>query len=174
MRKIDKVVLQETAYIAIWTLLLSVLMQAVFLIVGAWELSVLLGNLYSGVAVIFNFFMIGLTVQKAVTKEESDAKRFVKMSGTVRMLFLFVVTVVGVILKCFNTWSVVLPLVFPRIGVLFRPYFKLKVDLEADAMNTVHDNTDALDESLLSDEDTGSNEEPVNTEEGREGAADGK
>jgi hypothetical protein len=32
--KIDKVVLQETSYIAVWTLILSAVMQAVFLIMG--------------------------------------------------------------------------------------------------------------------------------------------
>ena len=131
MRKIEKVVWQETAYVAAWTLILSVLTQAVFLMLGKWDITVLLGNLYSGVAVIFNFFMIGLTVQKAVNKEEKDAKQLMKLSGTLRMLFLTVVTILGVVLDCFNMCTVIIPLFFPRFAVMFRAYFKFGADVSA-------------------------------------------
>ena len=45
MKKIDRTVLTETGYIALSVLILSALMQAVFLAVGAWDGAVLLGNL---------------------------------------------------------------------------------------------------------------------------------
>ena len=128
--KISKVVLKETAYIAAWTLIFSTLLQAVFLIIGQWDLTVLLGNLYSAAAVILNFFMLGLTVQKAVDKPQKDAQQFIKLSGTLRMLFLFVITVVGAILECFNIWTVVIPLFFPRAAIMLRPFFGKKLDNE--------------------------------------------
>ena len=135
--KIDKVVLKETAYIATWTLIFSALLQAVFLILGIWHYNVLLGNLYSGVVVIFNFFMIGLTVQKAVSKPENDAKQFMKTTGSLRMVFLFVMTVIGVVISTktgvFNIWSVVIPLFFPRAAIMLRPYFGKKLDAEIEA-----------------------------------------
>ena len=170
MQKIDKVVWQETAYVAIWTLIFSTLMQAVFLMIGKWDISVLLGNIYSAAAVIFNFFMIGITVQKAVGKEEKDARQLVKLSGTLRMLFLFVVVVLGVVLNCFNTLAVIVPLLFPRIAILLRPYFKLGTD-KADfgAVSTVQDA-----DGVENDETSVNNNETAEISDGEEESADGK
>ena len=75
MKKIDDAVLKETKYISMWVLVLSVLMQSVFLIIGKWDYTVLLGNLLSGAAVILNFFMLGLTVQRALEKEEKAKEK---------------------------------------------------------------------------------------------------
>jgi hypothetical protein len=44
MKKIEPVVYKETLNIAIWTLILSAIMQAVFLVIGKWDYTVLLGN----------------------------------------------------------------------------------------------------------------------------------
>ncbi len=46
--KIDAIVRRETIYIAVWVGILSLLMEAVFLIIGKWDYTVLLGNLLSG------------------------------------------------------------------------------------------------------------------------------
>ena len=78
--KIDATVKKETKYIALWVLLLSALMQSVFIVIGKWDHTVLLGNLLSGAAVILNFFLIGITVQKALEKEFK-----VKSSGFFRL-----------------------------------------------------------------------------------------
>ena len=66
MKKIDSAVLRETRYIALFVLALSVIMQAVFLLIGRWDKTVLFGNLFIGFAVVLNFFLMGLFVQKAV------------------------------------------------------------------------------------------------------------
>ena len=126
MNKIDKTVLKETKYIACWVLFLSMIAEAVFLIIGKWDYTVLLGNLLSGALVILNFFLMGITVQKAVNKEEKEAKTAMKVSQLYRNLMIIVVTVIGVALKCFNTWIVLIVLFFPRIAVAFRPLFKDK------------------------------------------------
>ena len=120
MQKIDPVVLKETKYIAVWGLVLSAVMQAVFLILNLWDYTVLLGNLLSYGAVVLNYFGIGITVQKAVEKDEKDAKQTMKLSNTVRMLFLFVVVVIGVVVECFHMWAVLIPLLFPRIAIALR------------------------------------------------------
>lgn len=123
MKKLDETVIRATKYIALWVLLLSVLTQAVFLVIGKWDYTVLLGNLLSGAAVIFNFLLMGLTVQRAVQKEEKDAKNFMKVSQIYRFLFLLVVLIIGVVLPCFSIWTVIIPLFFPRIAIAFRPLF---------------------------------------------------
>ncbi len=124
MEKVDRAVLQETKYIACWMLVLSAIMQAVFLIIGKWNYTVLLGNLLSGAASILNFFLMGLTVQRAVSKEQDAAKTTMHFSQLYRTLMLFAVAVVGVLLSCFNTWAVIIPLFFPRVAIGFRPFWK--------------------------------------------------
>ena len=70
MAKVDKVVLKETKYIALWVIIFSLIMEAVFLIINKWDYTVLLGNLLSGAVGVLNFFLMGLGVQKAVMQEE--------------------------------------------------------------------------------------------------------
>ena len=124
--KVDKTVIKETLYISVWVLILSAVTQAVFLIIGKWSLSVLFGNLLSGVTGILNFFLMGLTVQAAVIKDEKKAALSMKVSQILRMLLIFAVAAVGVLLDCFNTVTVILPLFFPRIAISFRPIFNKK------------------------------------------------
>ncbi len=127
MKKIDSTVIKETKYIALWVLLLSVLMQAVFLVIGKWDYTVLLGNVLSGAAAILNFFLMGITVQNAVEKDEKDAKSSMKVSQLYRFLFLVVVVIIGAVLPYFSIWTVIIPLFFPRIAIAFRPFFDKKM-----------------------------------------------
>jgi len=117
MKKIDETVLKETKFIAFSTLILSALMQAVFLIIGKWDITVLFGNLLGGGLAVLNFFLMGLTVQKAVMLDEKEAKNSIKISQTYRTLLMIVVAALGVALSCFNTWAVIIPLFFPRIAI---------------------------------------------------------
>ena len=121
MQKIDKVVWKETKYIALWTLIFSAILQAVFLVIGKWDYTVLLGNLLSGTAVILNFFAMACSVQKAVEQDPKDAKATLQLSKSGRMLALFVVTIIGVVLECFHLFAVLIPLIFPRIAIAIRP-----------------------------------------------------
>jgi len=54
MKKVDKTVLNETKYIALWVFLFSILMQAVFLVIGKWDYAVLFGNLLSATFAVIN------------------------------------------------------------------------------------------------------------------------
>ena len=123
MMKVDQTVLKETKYIAFSVLILSALLQAVFLIIGEWDYTVLLGNILSGAVAILNFFLMGITVQAAVAKEEKQAKNTMKVSQTMRTLTLFAAAALGVLLPCFHTLTSLLPLFFPRIAIAFRPLF---------------------------------------------------
>lgn len=124
--KIDTVVRQETIYIACVTLILSGLMEAVFLILGMWDYTVLLGNLLGAAAGIGNFFLMGLGVQKAVMQEEKDARQTMRVSQTGRTFMLFVILVIGVVVPVFHSIAAVVPVIFPRIAVALRPMIKKK------------------------------------------------
>lgn len=126
MVKANPTVLKETAYIATWTGILSLAMQAVFLLTGNWNVSVLLGNLWGAAIMILNFFFMGLSVQKAVEVEEAEAKNIMKASQTLRTLFIFVTVVIGVVVPWFSTLAVIIPLFFPRIAIALRPLMKEK------------------------------------------------
>lgn len=126
MKKIDKTIVKETKYISLWIFLLSVLMQAVFLVLGKWDYTVLFGSVLSGSASVLNFFLMGITVQKALEKDEKDAKNSMRVSQIYRFLFLVVVVIVGVVLPYFNIWTVLITMFFPRIAIAFRPVFDKK------------------------------------------------
>lgn len=121
MQKLDATVRKETKYIAVWVIIFSAIMEAVFLIIGKWDYTVLLGNLLSGTVVVLNFLFMGITIQNAVQKDEKDAKSAMKLSQTLRTLFLFVAVIIGAALPCFSIWSTIIPLFFPRIAIALRP-----------------------------------------------------
>lgn len=133
MAKVDKVVLKETKYIALWVIIFSLIMEAVFLIINKWDYTVLLGNLLSGAVGVLNFFLMGLGVQKAVMQEEKEAKQTMKVSNLLRMFLIFVTVVVGVTVSVFNNWAVIIPIFFPRISILLRPLFDKRKDENGNA-----------------------------------------
>ena len=124
--KIDKTVLKETKYIASFVLVLSVLMQAVFLIIAKWHYTVLLGNVWGAAAAVANFLGMGIGVQKAVTQEEKEARQTLKTSQTLRFFALFVFGLIGVLVPFFNSVAALLPLLFPRIAIALRPVIDKK------------------------------------------------
>ena len=87
MKKIDRTILVETAYIAAAVLIFSMLMQSVFLIIGKWDTTVLFGNLLGGGAAVLNFFLMGLGVQKALGKEQKEAANVTELSKVTRVLY---------------------------------------------------------------------------------------
>ena len=123
MKNIDPTVLKETKYIAVWVLILSALMQSIFLMIGFWDYTVLLGNLLSGATSVLNFLLLGISVCNALEKDPDDAKKAMKLSQTYRFLFLAIIVILGAVLPCFHIWAVVIPLFFHRIAIAFRPLF---------------------------------------------------
>ena len=123
MKKIDPIVLKETTYIAIWTLIFSTLMQAVFLILHRWDYTVLLGNLLTGGAAVLNFFLMGLTIQRVLGKEEKEARTAIRVSQLYRNLAMLLIVGVAVLAPVFHVWASVIAVFFPRIAILFRPLF---------------------------------------------------
>ena len=126
MKKIEPTIIKETLYILVCVVILSVLMEAVFLIIHRWDYTVLLGNLLTGFAVTLNFFLMGLGVQKSLGKDEKEAKKIIRLSQAYRYLILIVFLVIGVVFSCFNNWAVFVPVVFPRIAIAIRPLFNKK------------------------------------------------
>lgn len=120
MKKVDSTVLKETGYVCLVSLILSILMQSVFLIANKWNYTILLGNILGFTASVGNFFIMGLTVQSSLSLDVKDAKSRMKLSQMLRTLFMFVIAAIGYIVPVFSLLTVVIPYIFPRIAVAIR------------------------------------------------------
>ncbi len=121
MGKLDPTVRKETEYIAVWTLALSLGMEAVFLALGAWSFPVLAGNLVGAAAAVGNYLLLGITVAKAVSGPADQAARKIRASMTLRLLGMAAVCALAVGALHTNVYATLLPLLFPRVGIAFRP-----------------------------------------------------
>ena len=123
MKKVDPAVKRETAYIAVFAFLCSLVMQGVFLVLNQWQPAVLYGNLLGYFACVGNFFAMGLGVQKALGKEEKDAGHILRLSQTARFFALFLIALTAYLVPSINVIACVVPYLFARIAILFRPLF---------------------------------------------------
>ena len=119
-RNIDPVVQKETRFIAAVVLILSGLMQIVFLVLGEWDYKVLLGTLWGMLLAVGNFFLMARTVEKAVSLNPEDVKKKVQTSLQLRLAGLVLGCVIGGLVPFMNTFAVLVPQFFPRIGVAVR------------------------------------------------------
>lgn len=114
--KIDVTVKKETAYVAIAEAILIAVMLAVYLIISKFTLNVLFAALTSGAVAVLNFFVMGLTVQKAVTvDDDSDRRKLIRASQLVRLLVMGVVVIVCAVFPKFDIFALFIPLFFPRL-----------------------------------------------------------
>lgn len=116
-KKVDAEVARSTRYIALIVLIGSLLLQAVFLLIGKWDYTVLLGNLLGAATAILNFFIMAQTVAKVLNQGDKDeASKKTQLSRSMRMLMMALICVIGALAPCFNLYAVAIPLVFPSIG----------------------------------------------------------
>ncbi len=126
LSQVDPTVKRETCYIAGFVLIFSVIMELAFLLAGAWDITVLLGNLLGGLVAVGNFFLMGLTIQRALGKSEKDAAARMKLSQSLRLIMQLLFCAVGAAAPCFNLIASVVPLLFPRVAVMLRPLLNKK------------------------------------------------
>ena len=148
MPKVSEAVRRETAWVAAWTVGLTLVMHLVFVIIGKWNLGVLLGSLLGCGTAVGCFFWLGLTVQKAVGKPEKKAKSIVQFSQMARLLVQGGALAAGFAVAWLNGWAVMIPLFFPQIAVRLRPLWKKGMQAETANEKDEDENTeggDALD-----------------------------
>ncbi len=118
MIKVQSAVKKETSNIAIGTLSLSAIMLVAFLIFKKFDYTVILGTLLGSGWAILNFFLMGLTVQKATNEEnENRSRSIMQFSYSMRMLATLGVGALGVFVPIFNWVAVICPILFPRITI---------------------------------------------------------
>ena len=123
----DPAVKKETGYITVWVLLLSLLMEAVFLVIRQWDLSVLFGNLGGAALAILNFFLLAFVVSRAVDKgKPEEAAQRVKATATLRLIGVGALSALLIGVFKTNVFATLIPLLFPRVAIAFRPILDRK------------------------------------------------
>ena len=146
MAKLDPVVRKETAYAATWVAALSLVMEVAFLVLKRWSGAVLAGNLIGAGAAVGNYLLLGITVAKAAGGPPETVARKVRSSMTARMLGQAVICAIAVGILKTNVYATILPLLFPRIGIAFRPMIDRKRGKTAETDQTAEaEGSDLLD-----------------------------
>ena len=130
MTESRKIVLKETAIIAIGEVLCVAVMCGIYALLGKFNLSVLLGGLVGMVFAIGNFFFMAVAATLAADKAEAQdvegGKKLMKSSYPIRLLVL-----AGGMILCaksgvFDVLALVLPLVFVRPVITLAEFFRKK------------------------------------------------
>ena len=124
----DPAVKKETGYIAAWVVILSLVMEAVFLLLGKWDLSVLFGNLGGAAVAIVNFCLMAVIATRAMNRavengKPEEAAARVKATATVRLLGCALLCVILIAVFKTNVYATLIPMLFTRIGIAFWPRF---------------------------------------------------
>ena len=118
---IAKTVKRESVYILFWVAALSALAQIICALLKIWSKEILFGNLLGAAAAAGNFFLMGLTVQKAVTEDEEKAKKRIRLSMAARNIMIIAFAAAAALRPVFDLIAVLIPLFFPRLAVALRP-----------------------------------------------------
>ena len=149
MASISPAVKKETGHVALWEILAILPVQAAFLLLKQWDWPVLAGSLLGSATAIFNFLLVGLMVQKAISQDQKKARSTVKLSQSGRLLMQGAILSAAALLPgVFNIWSTAIPLLIPRITVSFRQLREAKKNPSSDrpAIGWEEDEDDEDDE----------------------------
>ena len=111
-------IVKETKRIAVGTVIMLVVMLAVYAVLGKFTVGVLLGGLLGSAYAIFNFFMLGMTLQKAASMSDQQmAHMKVRSSYSTRMIGMLILAVVAFALPFVEGIPCLIALLFPRATI---------------------------------------------------------
>ena len=111
-------IVKETKRIGVGTVIVLVVMLAVYAVLGKFTVGVLLGGLLGSAYAIFNFFMLGMTLQKAASMSDQQmAHMKVRSSYSTRMIGMLILAVVAFALPFVEGIPCLIALLFPRATI---------------------------------------------------------
>lgn len=111
-------IVKETKRIAVGTVIMLVVMLAVYAVLGKFTVGVLIGGLLGSAYAIFNFFMLGMTLQKAASMTDQQmAHMKVRSSYSTRMIGMLILAVVAFALPFVEAIPCLIALLFPRATI---------------------------------------------------------
>ena len=130
MHESRKIVLKETAIIAIGELVCCGIMVAVFALLEKFDLKVLWGALAGGFLTVANFFAMAIGTALAADKAEEQnvtgGKNLLRSSMALRFLVLAVLMFALAKSGLCNVLALVLPLAFVRPVMFIAEFFRKK------------------------------------------------
>ena len=119
MRITDPVALKQFKRVATFNTIMTIIENIVFLIIGKWDYTVLLGSLWGLFLACFFFYKICISVQQILNMENPNmASRHAVTSQTQRLFItgfgVFVAFKVGFL----NAMAAIIPLFFTRISIV--------------------------------------------------------
>ena len=130
MAESRKLVLKETALIAIGELICVALMCGVYALIGKFDLSVLLGALVGLLVATGNFFFLAMIATLAADRAENQdvegGQKLMKSSYPIRLLAMAVVLILCAKSGFFDVIALVLPLLFVRPVITIAEFFRKK------------------------------------------------
>ena len=111
-------IVKETKRIGVGTVIMLVVMLAVYAVLGKFTVGVLLGGLLGSAYAIFNFSMLGMTLQKAASMSDQQmAHMKVRSSYSTRMIGMLILAVVAFALPFVEGIPCLIALLFPRATI---------------------------------------------------------
>ncbi len=111
-------IVKETKRIGVGTVIMLVVMLAVYAVLGKFTVGVLLGGLLGSAYAIFNFFMLGMTLQKAASMTDQQmAHMKVRSSYSTRMIGMLILAAVAFALPFVEGIPCLIALLFPRATI---------------------------------------------------------
>ena len=111
-------IVKETKRIAVGTVIMLVVMLAVYAVLVKFTVGALLGGLLGSAYAIFNFFMLGMTLQKAASMTDQQmAHMKVRSSYSTRMIGMLILAVVAFALPFVEGIPCLIALLFPRATI---------------------------------------------------------
>lgn len=115
--KLENIIFKEARNIAFGVAILSTVMLIVFLILGRLNFSVVISAFIGSFLAVINFWLLGISLNKAISKNSDNAKQYIQLFYSYRMIGLFVVLAICLYSKRFTSAAILLPLIFPRIVI---------------------------------------------------------
>ncbi len=123
-----KIVLRETAIVAVGQVICTAVMYGVFALLGRFDVTVLLGGVVGAVLAIANFFFMAVSVSlaadKAVAQDVAGGRKLTKTSYILRLVVIFVVLFAFVKSGLCHVLAAVLPLAFVRPIITVAEFFR--------------------------------------------------
>ena len=116
--KLTPVVAENLKKIALYNFGLTVIENAIFLLIGLWSKEVLFGSLLGYSATVINFLWLGISVQKAMEKDQKKAQMYMQTTYNGRLILLAVFFSAAIFIAVFIWIAAVIPFAFTRISIM--------------------------------------------------------
>ena len=116
--KPEENIVRETKRMAVGCIICLVIMLAVYALIGRFSVGVLLGGIIGTAYAIFNFYQLGMTIQKATATMNPDlAAKQMRSSYNLRMAGFFLLCVVCFVVPFLEGIPCMIAMLFPRVTI---------------------------------------------------------